>query len=200
MRTPSEKVIRSLGNIKLPGTDAFNVSSKQPLPRGEIADKDTSGLLKLWYSLKTKEAYSSYRSHQFNLSTIAKPNANIDYTKYPLHLIDKVFDISPIAERIKPFIEAGFEIYNYTSFRGINDVEESIDVTVNDEADVETLLEFMSLSIRSNLTGRLCCLAYNNPYYHRCGIAWANGYQYFAFNPLDKNNPDLSDIWVEVYR
>lgn len=118
-------------------------------------------------------------------------------------LLSKKIDLTPIKDKITPLVENGFIPIHHVTFHGSSNIGHEISTSFQEDCikeDISPLFNLINGDLQFNINGRLFYLIYTNPYYSSRGLGWARTCQYFAFNPLDKNNPDLSDIWVDVYK
>lgn len=142
----------------------------------------------------------------------------------------KSVDILPIVEKIYPYLNNGIKVVGYISsmhfylkqqiykmhrletflsghesslpIHYLNDLHTqltSLNVTnfYSNELDIDFLKELITADIQFNREGRVIAIVYQTHSENRSGD---RNHQFFAYHPNDKNNPDLKNIWVDVYR
>lgn len=150
---------------------------------------------------------------------------NVDVDDFYKHL-NRSVNVEAIIDEVNQFTSEGFTVVGYISsfspiisnaLRGLNELvdveytalgqpmltlvdrtviqikgENFIEVGDCRGIDIQNLSEMIKRDIQSNYQGRILGIRFT----------WkdhVNGVRFFAFHPNDKDNPDLKNIWVDVY-
>lgn len=186
----------------------------EDIKRKGFRDNPFFALDKIFYNSEKRQQIINRLSEGDNLPMLSTLPDTVESSNY-FEYFKKEVDITPIKETINNYISEGFHVFGYISSVSIT-VSHGIRCSINNEEESEKILDDLSRKYFPELimSGEdtletLYQLIENDIRFNRMGrvlgvwLSWG-GYKpsilYFAFNPLDKDNPDLKAIWVEVYK